>query len=184
MMEPVPVAKAKKALEIAWNGKLPVRPEEIAQKLVITWSREETTTKHPIRILGKKNAELDGDSGYAEYDESAEGKPFVCVYNVDEIPTRGRFTMAHELGHVLLGHVRPGTKPKRDNNFNAYGDWDEVDANSFAAELLMPETYVRRAVEQGLGISELAEKFDVSPTAMRYRLQKLGLVTYRVEEFA
>lgn len=53
----------------------------------------------------------------------------------------------------------------------------EVEANAFAAELLMPPQLVEQAVEHyGKDIPALAELFDVSRQAMEYRLQKLLLL--------
>tara|TARA_A100001391_G_scaffold204946_2_gene202677 strand:- start:3572 stop:4123 length:552 start_codon:yes stop_codon:yes gene_type:complete len=171
-----PVEKAKQVLKVAWDGRLPVYPEKIARKMKVRWKHNGRLTKHMVLMEGQSNAELNGDSGFAEFQETVPGQPFRCVYNKDEILPRRRFTMAHELGHILLGHVKSGAKPKRDNNFNANGDWDEVDANAFAAELLMPETHVVHFLNQGMDISSMADKFLVSPTAMRYRLQRLGLL--------
>ena len=53
----------------------------------------------------------------------------------------------------------------------------EREANVFAAELLMPEPAVR-AVWHELGEAEpVAARFDVSPSAMRWRLYSFGLLT-------
>lgn len=53
----------------------------------------------------------------------------------------------------------------------------EVEANRFAAELLMPEAAVRHYVQHGIiSISELARTFAVSEVAMKYRLKNLGIL--------
>jgi DNA helicase-2/ATP-dependent DNA helicase PcrA len=50
----------------------------------------------------------------------------------------------------------------------------EIEANTFAAELLMPATLVEKAVdEHGRNINTLASKFGVSHQAMQYRLEAL-----------
>jgi DNA helicase II / ATP-dependent DNA helicase PcrA len=50
----------------------------------------------------------------------------------------------------------------------------EIEANTFAAELLMPAPLVEQAIEQyGKNISTLASKFAVSHQAMQYRMQSL-----------
>jgi Zn-dependent peptidase ImmA (M78 family) len=61
----------------------------------------------------------------------------------------------------------------------------ERDANAFAAELLMPADLVmaslrrlwhqRPALRLDGAVDDLADEFDVSPQAMRYRLVNLGL---------
>ncbi|HEY0733820.1 MAG TPA: ImmA/IrrE family metallo-endopeptidase [Herpetosiphonaceae bacterium] len=50
----------------------------------------------------------------------------------------------------------------------------EIQANSFAAELLMPASLIEIAVQDlGLNIMPLAERFNVSKQAMQLRLEKL-----------
>lgn len=50
-------------------------------------------------------------------------------------------------------------------------------ADYFAACLLMPKRIIKRRFGEGLQApEELAAEFGVSPMAMRYRLQQLGLV--------
>ncbi len=92
---------------------------------------------------------------------------------------RQRFTVAHELGHYILHggetiHYDAGREPlyfRSDSIYNA----DEREANRFAAELLMPEHLVSRCIEAGTcTVETLAEIFDVSDDAMRYRLINLG----------
>ncbi len=54
----------------------------------------------------------------------------------------------------------------------------ERQADSFAAQLLMPEVDVVRDVSAGItNVNALAERYNVSGLAMKYRLQNLG---YRV----
>lgn len=95
---------------------------------------------------------------------------------------RRRFTIAHEIGHYILhtGEVlHYDVGPDSENKFlfraadvESFG---EVEANQFAAELLMPEDKVRQLVDSGTrSVEELAGKFDVSADAMRYRLINLG----------
>lgn len=53
----------------------------------------------------------------------------------------------------------------------------EIEANAFAAELLMPAPLVERAVERyGKDVAALAELFDISRQAMQLRLEKLLLM--------
>lgn len=164
---------AQRAREMAWDGKFPIDPIAIAKGITMVKRHEGHATRLPIRMVGQI---LDGESGYAEYVE--EGTPhFLCAYNITEVPTRQRFTQAHELGHVMLNHVAKGKSPRRDTTFKAQtGDWIEIDANAFAAELLMPEKYVRHLASSITNIAELAKRFGVSPWAMRYRLMNLGLL--------
>jgi Zn-dependent peptidase ImmA (M78 family) len=52
----------------------------------------------------------------------------------------------------------------------------EREANVFAAELLMPEPAVREAWDELGDVASCAARFDVSPTAMQWRLYGFDLV--------
>lgn len=96
---------------------------------------------------------------------------------------RYRFTIAHELGHWIC-HVASAAHPQprycRAQDISENTDRTlEREANVFAAELLMPERAVRVAWEK-LGTPDaLASQFDVSPSAMCWRLYSFGLVAER-----
>lgn len=107
--------------------------------------------------------------------------------------TRQRFTVAHELGHLLLHEGRPMIVDHvvrvrlnlRDEISSLATDKQEIEANRFAAELLMPRDWIIGEVEAALEnehdldeetlIRELAESFEVSTQAMEYRLVNLGV---------
>lgn len=106
--------------------------------------------------------------------------------------TRQRFTIAHELGHFLLHDGRPAIVEHlhrsarvnfRDGTSALATDKEEIEANQFAAALLMPGEMVENEFAQLLGrhtderIGELlARRFEVSPQAMRFRLMNLALI--------
>jgi len=91
----------------------------------------------------------------------------------DECETRQRFTMAHELGHLLL---HPVGMEFRDTTYK--GGKLEQEANQFAADLLMPAWMIlnnsglhKEGVTSAKAISEI---FQVSELSARFRMQKLG----------
>lgn len=123
-----------------------------------------------------------------------DGRRVIAV-NSTHHRLRKRFSVAHELGHALLHFPeapqasyavvdRPLEVLFRDGLASEGSNRVEIDANAFAAALLMP----RRAVEQhfreelgrGARISavtkSLAQTFDVSAQAMGFRLVNLGLL--------
>lgn len=112
-----------------------------------------------------------GASGQLSFDG---GKP-VIRYNPMEHPVRQRFTVAHELGHLMLEHG-PAFRDSPDN-FNL-GVWDakEVEANRFAADILMPKDAVEYLIHQKKVYSphDMASALNVSPVAMQFRLKNLG----------
>ncbi len=94
--------------------------------------------------------------------------------------TRRRFTLAHELGHILWGDARC-TWITEQLHVARTDDYKEKRANSFAANFLMPERLVREYLEKKQ-LSEqsfhlMTMRFKVSPSALIARLLKLGLVS-------
>lgn len=102
----------------------------------------------------------------------AEDSWFVVV-NGAERSTRGRFTLAHEIGHVVVAKM---AGKQGAFYLNGCSPEEERLANLFATELLMPEGEVRQAVDEGLTLEELAEFFEVSKQAAKIRLEELGLL--------
>lgn len=100
---------------------------------------------------------------------------------------RQRFTLAHECGHLVL-HADQGDRLWvdkayffRDANSSTGDQLAEIQANRFAAALLMPEELIRSALEDAAIISDidifrLAVRFEVSEQAMTLRLISLGLI--------
>jgi transcriptional regulator with XRE-family HTH domain len=92
---------------------------------------------------------------------------------------RKRFTVGHELGHVVLRHLDTfhidlGTAAE-DGHPPNYNWRHERAANDFSANLLMPANLVRKAYQQHPSIRRLAQDFEVSELAMGFRVDDLGL---------
>ncbi len=157
-MNPV---KATVILEKLWDGVVPVDIEGIIRRLSI--------------VIQKKPLAR-GSSGYAllELDGSRS-----IIVNSEDSYVRQRFTLAHELGHHALMHIKPGGSCDRDERASYGMDYYEIEANNFAAEILMPEEKLRADVGQSYtDIHKLADKYEVSYDAMYYRLKNLGF-TFR-----
>jgi Zn-dependent peptidase ImmA (M78 family) len=102
-------------------------------------------------------------------------------------PNRQRFTIAHEIGHLVLHemevHVDKGYRVALRNSISSQAvDPHEIEANRFAAELLMPVHFLRadlqsfmHDMEDDSELRELARKYRVSTQAMAYRLGNLDL---------
>ena len=101
---------------------------------------------------------------------------------------RRRFTIAHEIAHFVLHegdtYIDKGYRVHfRGLESGSGTKTEEMDANAFAAALLMPASWVRGAFkEQPFDLAEddslkmLAGKFKVSTQAMTYRLMKLRII--------
>lgn len=153
-------ATTKVLSDVGWDGSLPINPTLIAKCYDIGVERDDA-------LAGGTN------SGKCVNLESG-GR--VILINPSDSIVRQRFTIAHELGHALMHsdgvHERSGSKNYNASNYRII----EVQANKFAAALLMPADIVTEAFRSGLELAKLAEKFAVSQTAMRIRLETLGLI--------
>lgn len=115
--------------------------------------------------------------------------PNIIVVNSTHAPVRRRFSIAHEIGHlrlhagrpVIVDHLVRGRVNLRDQRSSLATSQEEIEANGFAAAMLMPPDWIGTDVEASLGqparqmIETLAARYDVSPQAMELRLVNLGL---------
>jgi Zn-dependent peptidase ImmA (M78 family) len=117
----------------------------------------------------------------------------VCLQELDA-PVRKRFTLAHEIAHHVLGHQferGEHVHVDRGNYISQRGlrastglDPKEIEANQFAATMLMPPHLLRAEVAKLAGkqplldfhVTDLAKLFQVSEQAMTIRLSTLGLL--------
>jgi Zn-dependent peptidase ImmA (M78 family) len=172
---PKPDAAALTVLDECDILEAPVPVEDVARRLGISVVHE------PIQ----------GDIDGMLY---RDGTRVVIGVNSKQAEVRRRFTIAHEIGHYRLHpghdvHVDRHVKIDfRDEVSSQATHREEIEANAFAAALLMPTHFVRRgvleAVNKGVSngstlIAELARKFEVSKQAMEYRLVNLGVLTPR-----
>jgi Zn-dependent peptidase ImmA (M78 family) len=124
-----------------------------------------------------------------------EGSDVLIGINSAHSHARQRFTLAHEIGHLLLHKGRAVIVDKamqqklarvnqRDGTSSKGTDLEEIQANKLGAALLMPRQLLikeaqRRISKPGVSIDfiveELATLFQASSTAMEYRLVDLGL---------
>lgn len=115
----------------------------------------------------------------------------ICVA-AGHADVRRRFTIAHEIGHQVLGHQfeagehvhvdRGNYISQRSASASEGIDPKEIEANQFAAHLLMPTAIVQAEVRRlreplfDFHVELLAKKFKVSEQAMTIRLTSLGLL--------
>ncbi len=144
-----------------------------------------------VHNIHLKEHTLSGDVSGVSMTED-DGTQMIIV-NKRQSPERKRFTMAHELGHSLLKHGtflnlnrnRKSVVLFRNGSTSKGSDWREVEANYFAASLLMPEEILYSEIKKlkndskSSSITEddvksLSDTFEVSSIAMSIRLSNLG----------
>lgn len=83
------------------------------------------------------------------------GEQYVIFYN-DDIKTSGRkiWSIAHELGHIVLQHENQG-------------ETEEIEANTFASQLLLPQCVLKKIVHSGRNVDSayLIKMFGLSKSA-------------------
>ena len=124
-----------------------------------------------------------------------EGDQITIGINAAHPSTRKRFTIAHEIGHLVLHDAeskvdhRYAQTPRagiqlaalRSRVSSEAVDPREIEANRFAASLLMPANFLEKSLHayklplRDGDISRLAHEYNVSIQAMNYRLMNLGI---------
>jgi Zn-dependent peptidase ImmA (M78 family) len=101
---------------------------------------------------------------------------YLIGINPQQSLQRQRFTIAHEIAHIVLGH------PKKAVSLIVFTEksTNQLDraADVFAAELLMPYIHVRDLFfKKGWrNLEDFAKFYMVSRVAMEIRLKELGLL--------
>ncbi|WP_217274399.1 ImmA/IrrE family metallo-endopeptidase [Rathayibacter sp. VKM Ac-2835] len=153
---------AEETLDANWSGDLPVDPFGIADDLGISVFSASigSDVSGMLRKLPGRGPEI--------------------ILDVSEALVRRRFSCAHEIGHFVrhagsdeeLAFVDYRGPAARNGT-----DLEEVFANNFAANLLMPQAAVEALAELDLSAIQMAGIFDVSLDAMTFRLKNLRLAS-------
>jgi predicted transcriptional regulator len=98
---------------------------------------------------------------------------WLIALNRDEPETRQRFSLAHELFHIINHTTKDWLHP--DDELMGSATKVEKLADYFAGCLLMPKRHVKALVGRGYQAQSLADSFEVSLRAITVRLAQLGL---------
>lgn len=117
-----------------------------------------------------------------------KGRDIAIGANKGESRNRRRFTLAHEFAHALLHrgeevHFDKEFRVNLRSGASALGvNVEEIEANFFAACLLMPRRFLEADpdaalvdVEDAEAVANLARRYNVSPHAMSIRLGNLAV---------
>ena len=148
----------------------------------LTWPLDCFYLISDIRASGRFPLDMLQASGFSDaFDARTTYDPVTGGYHMilREAPPRWRsrsayrrvnFTLAHELGHIFLGHLDIPDGQKSD----AWREKEDAEADEFASRLLMPEELMRAACFSSL--PEMAAAFLVSEHACFHRLNNLRLL--------
>lgn len=163
-------------------------PRKEAQKIL----KKYTSLVAPIdveAIAKKMGAQVifqDSDDGHSGMIYISPAGAVIGVNN-SHPSNRKRFTIAHELGHLVMhSHALGGqahidkkfsVQLNRDKRSSLGSDYLEIQANQFAAELLMPSELLKKEIKgeyfdlnEDERIKQLAKKYEVSEHAMSIKL--------------
>jgi|ERR1051325_1049519 Zn-dependent peptidase ImmA (M78 family) len=181
-----------------------MRSDQELQEKAMTLLRTAQISNAPVEVEPLLRC-LNVEVRYEEGDDDVSGGlyrlpdgPIIGVNSHHSHP-RQRFTIAHEIGHLLLHDLpvfvdesfelppdgvnsqREQPTFRRDTISSLAIDPVEIEANKFAASLLMPLAFLRvdlAQVPQPLradSVKELAARYKVSQLAMVLRLTNLGV---------
>ncbi len=164
------------AREIIRDFSFPHQPQDFSEYvklieeqdiLVMSSSVVEGNTHRPV--------ELSDARGFALVDDYAS----VILVNAKDTLNARKFTLMHELGHIVSGNEGISNVSIDDN----IGQEDEVEnwCNKFATEILVPEESFRKLYETinhnqapFEGLEELSKYFKISTLVIMRRIYDLG----------
>jgi Zn-dependent peptidase ImmA (M78 family)/transcriptional regulator with XRE-family HTH domain len=152
-------------------GLRPGEPAVTARMVRKAWDVPGGPVVHLVRTLESRGVVLtqlpDVDAETIDAFSAAPHPRPMIVLSRKGNPMRQRFSVAHELGHLLL-HPEPAPGSRVH----------EREANTFAAELLMPAAEIRDRLPTPVDITALkdaADGYGVSVAALAYRGKDLGV---------
>lgn len=154
----------KNARNAAWQclidykiTELPVKPSRIARAA-------------GIKVV--KNSDVHELKPYESGSSTLEDDKWYIVYDDENTKQRCRFTIAHELGHIFLGHeLKKGYHTRK---FDISKPSVEQEADVFASRLLAPA-----CVLWALDIhtaTEISELCDISKSAAQIRAERMAIL--------
>lgn len=142
--------KAYEILLSQKDGNIPVNISDLILEYPIIFDSLQnysSITNIPLSVLTSNQK---ADNGYVY----KHGNFIMILHNKEHCLERCNFTNGHELGHIVLGHTNDG-------------DIEEIEANFFSAQTIMPTSLIRYLYEQNITINQdtLRKFFAVSRPA-------------------
>jgi Zn-dependent peptidase ImmA (M78 family) len=152
-------------------------PERVAGLVRAQWQMPTGPVQNLTRILEAAGVIVVhstlGGSAVDGVTFRAPGLPPLIVLNAEQPADRMRFTLAHELAHLVMHHDQPTQSM-------------EQEANEFASAFLLPtrdiRPYFTRRIDLRL-LAELKPVWRVSMASLLMRARSLGLLAYNQERY-
>ncbi|MFB7764251.1 helix-turn-helix domain-containing protein [Streptomyces xiamenensis] len=150
-----------------------VTPEQAAEQLRAHWGLGEAPAPNMVHLLeanGVRLFSLPPDCLEIDaFSTTKKGTPYVFL-NTRKTAERGRFDVAHELGHLVL----------HNDHREPYGPDPEAEANAFASAFLMPKAGILAQQLHNASTERILQakrRWDVSAMALTYRLFRMQLLS-------
>ncbi len=137
-----------------------------------------------INSLGINIIEERNQYGIEAYSELGDNPTIIINPEMTFYEPRKNFTLAHELGHILIPWHNGDIKCNFEDNYIKVNgkrllDTQELEANIFASDFLMPQEWLRELIDDNVGISFdklvnlVANKANTSIMACFYALEQV-----------
>lgn len=130
-----------------------------------------------------RNEDLLINSGLCEQSRMTDGftvrtdTDYAIFYNDANPVPRQRFTVAHEIGHIVLGHIGDGEYTTINREPTPNDDSLETQANQFAVRLLAP-AYVLHEL-RAFAPEQISELCGISMQAAKFRAGRMKMLEKR-----
>lgn len=150
--------------------KCKIKQAPVSLRVVIAYLKEH----HKLEVFSNENFsdKLSGLLVMVDSEELDEQQNEIH-FNKNHSWHRRRFTIAHEIGHLLFNSSCNSALGFQDTS-----SVFETEANQFAAELLMPTDLLKIDLQSGSKIKELAWKYIVSEEAMGWKIAGSKLLKF------
>lgn len=148
-------ALAQKVIKAAGITVAPVSLQRVIEHLQETY-----------RLDVKRMQIGDGVSGLLVVCKQVDDEYATIGFNSAHPWCRRRFTIAHEIGHLIFGH----------NHVEDIKNHNEIEANAFAGELLVPTAFIKSDFSRMPDLRELAKLYRVSDHALTIKLMDARLL--------
>lgn len=160
--------KAYEAIMFSGLNTLPIDPFKIT-----------SAGKYNILVVSYFDfAKLYGAEFLEVSDKLRDGLALMCgahhfiLYDSEAYEPRKRFTLFHEIGHIILGHKKQGKT-------------EENEADFFAGQLIIPNALLNEIKKRGYSFDEkfMTENFNVSQASASNRMQFIRRYGIHSNEF-
>jgi len=150
---------AKKLIKDAKITEIPISLQKIIEYLQLSYDLSVRRVDFGVEV-----------SGLLVKSKSVDEEYYAIGFNQNHPWCRRRFTIAHEIGHLLFNHVcKSGSEADADN---------ERECDIFAGELLIPTAFIKKDFAKTPNVPELSKLYRVSAEALSIKLGDAHLLRF------